>query len=100
MGSDGLLQINPLWQSRGALGGTWETVWEQPPIGFTANYQNPVRREAFAAELQDSLDCVRNGRQPFATGQDGRAADEIAEAANRSSQTGAAIVWPFSKGST
>jgi len=62
------------------------------------NYLNPVRLEAFAAELQDFLDSVRNGRQPFATGQDGRAAVEIAEAANRASQTGEAIALPFSQG--
>ena len=40
-------------------------------------------------------DCVRDGRPPFATGQDGRAAVEIAEAANRSSQAGEAIALPL-----
>jgi UDP-N-acetyl-2-amino-2-deoxyglucuronate dehydrogenase len=98
VGSDGLLQINPYGKVDAAIGGTWETVWEQPTIDFKVNYLNPVRLEAFAAELQDFLDSVRNARRPFATGQDGRAAVEIAEAANRSSRTGQAIALPLSQG--
>jgi predicted dehydrogenase len=51
--------------------------------------------EAFAAELQDFLDSVREGRPPFATGRDGRAAVELVEAANRSSETGAVVPLPL-----
>jgi predicted dehydrogenase len=95
VGSKGLLEINPYGKVDAALDGEWQTIWEQPPIDFLGNYLNPIRLEAFSAELQDFLDSLHDGRPPFATGHDGRAAVEIVEAANRSSETGQAIQLPL-----
>jgi predicted dehydrogenase len=91
VGSRGLLEINPYGKVDAAIDGAWRTHWEQPPIDYLGNYLNQVRLEAFAAELQDFLDSVREGRRPFATGQDGRAAVEMVEAANRSSDIGEVV---------
>jgi predicted dehydrogenase len=91
VGSNGLLNVDAYGKVEVTIDGAWRTIWEQPPIDYTHSYLNPTRLEAFAAELQDFIDSVRGGRVPFATGADGRAAVEMVEAANRSSQTGEAI---------
>jgi UDP-N-acetyl-2-amino-2-deoxyglucuronate dehydrogenase len=95
VGSKGLLEIDPYGKLDAALDGVWQTIWEQPAIDYLGNYLNATRLEAFAAELQDFLDSLRDDRPPFATGYDGRAAVEIVEAANRSSETGQAIPLPI-----
>jgi UDP-N-acetyl-2-amino-2-deoxyglucuronate dehydrogenase len=95
VGTTGMITIDPYGKIEAALDGAWQQIWEQPPIDYLGNILNANRLEAFAAELQDFLDSVRDGREPFATGADGRAAVEIAEAAFRSSETGEAIELPL-----
>lgn len=95
VGSTGLLDVDAYGKVAAAIDGRWETIWEQPPIDYTVSYLNPIRLEAFAGELQDFLDSIREGRAPFATGQDGRAAIEMIEAADRSSETGEAVRLPL-----
>jgi predicted dehydrogenase len=95
VGSNGLLTIDPYGKVEAAIDGKWEVVWEQRKIDYLQSYLNPVRLEAFAAELQDFLDSVRDGRPPFATGADGRAAVELVEAANRSSEIGEVVHLPL-----
>jgi predicted dehydrogenase len=95
VGSRGLLNVDQYGKIEAAIDGQWQLVWEQPPIDYTMSILNPVRLEAFAAELQDFLDAVCNGRPPLATGRDGRAAVEIVEAVHRSSQSGEAVHLPL-----
>jgi UDP-N-acetyl-2-amino-2-deoxyglucuronate dehydrogenase len=95
VGSKGLITLDPYGKVEAAIDGRWEQVWEQPTIDYLQSYLNPVRLEAFAAELQDFIDSVRDHRPPFATGQDGRAAVELVEAANVSSETGEAVRLPL-----
>ena len=95
VGTAGLLAVDPYGKIEVATAGAWREVWEQPPLDYLGDYLNAPRLEAFAAELQDFLDSLRDGRPPFATGEDGRAAVEIVEAANRSSATGEAITLPL-----
>ena len=47
--------------------------------------------DAYTAELVDFVECVRSGRQPASTGQDGRTALVIALAAMRSVETGKSV---------
>jgi predicted dehydrogenase len=93
--SKGLLNVDQYGKIEAAIDGAWSLVWEQPHIDYTVSILNPVRLEAFAAELQDFLDAIRAGHQPLATGEDGRAAVEIVEAALRSSRTGEAVRLPL-----
>src|SRR5262249_59432886 len=86
-GSKGLITLDPYGKVEAAIDGRREQVWEQPSIDYLQSYLNPVRLEAFAAELQDFIDSVRDHRPPFATGQDARAAVGLVEAANCSSET-------------
>jgi UDP-N-acetyl-2-amino-2-deoxyglucuronate dehydrogenase len=95
VGSKGLLNIDQYGKVEAAIDGKWQLVWEQPPIDYAVDILNAVRLEAFAAELQDFLDAIRDGRPPLATGEDGRAAVEIVEAAHRSSRTGEAVRLPL-----
>jgi predicted dehydrogenase len=97
VGTNGLLEMDPYGKVDASLDGVWQTIWEQPPIDYLDNYLNATRLEAFAGELQDFLDSVRDKRPPFATGHDGRAAVEIVEAANLSSDTGQAIQLPLGR---
>jgi predicted dehydrogenase len=95
VGSKGLLNIDQYGKIEAAIDGAWELKWEQPPIDYSISILNAVRLEAFAAELQDFMDAVREERQPLATGEDGRAAVEIVEAALQSSRTGEAVRLPL-----
>lgn len=47
--------------------------------------------DSFRIELDDFLDAVEAGRQPSVTGEDGRAALALADAAQKSAETGQAI---------
>ena len=59
------------------------------------NYINPHRLKAFAAQTQDFIDAIAEGRPPAVTGQDGRAAIEMVEAADRSAATGETVHLPL-----
>jgi len=48
--------------------------------------------DAFVAELQAFVDCVRQGTPPPVTGEDGRAALAVALAATRSMHEGKPVV--------
>ena len=66
----------------------WETVYDHAAV-------DDPRQKAFADEVRDFIDCIVNDTTPPVTGEDGRAAVEIALAAYRSSQTGEAIKLPL-----
>jgi myo-inositol 2-dehydrogenase/D-chiro-inositol 1-dehydrogenase len=46
-------------------------------------------------EMEHFVDCVRNGREPLVTGDDGRAIMEIVFAAYESAGTGKRVELPF-----
>ena len=48
------------------------------------------------ATVQDFAEAIQDGRDPVVTGQDGRAAVEIVEAADRSAATHQAVTLPLS----
>jgi UDP-N-acetyl-2-amino-2-deoxyglucuronate dehydrogenase len=54
-----------------------------------------VRLESFTGQVQDFLDCIREGRPPAVTGADGRAAVELCQAALLSGRTGRAVELPL-----
>ena len=51
----------------------------------------PERLEAFYTQVQDFIDSIREKRPPTVTGEDGRAAIALIDAARRSSATGQAV---------
>ena len=65
-----------------------ELIWEQPPIDFVNRPMEPSRLEAFYTQIQAFVDDILDGRPPTVSGEDGRAAVAIVEAALKSARTG------------
>jgi myo-inositol 2-dehydrogenase/D-chiro-inositol 1-dehydrogenase len=68
-----------------------ELIWEQPAIDFVNRPLEPARLEAFYTQIQVFVDDVLNGRPPTVSGEDGRAAVAVVEAALQSARTGKAV---------
>lgn len=99
VGSKGMLDIDGFGKLRAALDGrAWEQVWEQPAIDFVNRPLGPERLEAFFTQVQDFINCVREGRPPAVTGEDGRAAIELIDAFRQSDETGLAVQLPGQAG--
>jgi len=73
------------------VGGTWQTVYEQPPIDYINRPMERTRLEAFFDMTQDFIDAVVDGRAPPVTGEDGLAAVALVEAGYQSHARGQAI---------
>jgi predicted dehydrogenase len=96
IGASGMLDIDEFGRLHGSFGGKdWELVWEQPAIDYINRPMAPERLEAFATQVQDFIDSVREQRPPAVTGVEGRAAVELVEALRRSSATGQAVELPL-----
>ncbi len=67
--------------------------------GATTGWTYPIFEEAFnqgyPQELAHFVDCVRNGKQPLVTGEDGRAVLEIIHAAYTSAREGKKVALPY-----
>ena len=95
VGSNGLIECDNYGEVRLGRDDRWETTFTQPKVDYLDNYINPHRLKAFAAQTQDFIDAVRAGRPPAVTGEDGRAAVEMVEGADRSAATGETIHFPI-----
>ncbi len=97
----GLLDCDGFGKLRLAVGKDWEEVWEQPPIWNYAqrepNLYSPRRMVAYHTQVQDFIDAIGNHRDPAVTGEDGRAAVEMVEATQLSSETGTSIHLPLAR---
>ncbi|HMC64163.1 MAG TPA: Gfo/Idh/MocA family oxidoreductase, partial [Gemmataceae bacterium] len=92
VGSKGMLDIDGFGKLQAALDGKpWHLVWEQPAIDYVNRPLAPERLEAFYTQVQDFIDSIREKRPPTVTGEDGRAAIALIDAARRSSATGQAV---------
>lgn len=94
-GEKGMLEAEHFGKLRLATGGEWRDVWEMPEIDFINDPFEPQRLEAFFVQTQDFVDCLRHGRPPAVSGEDGRAAIEMIEATHLSHRTGAAVTLPL-----
>ncbi len=85
-GDRGLLDLDAYGALRLGRNGNWETVIEQKPIDFKGKGMlDPVRLEAYARQGTEFLNSIREARAPSVTGEDGRAAVQVALAAYESS---------------
>ena len=92
-GETGLLELDAYGALKLGRDGTWALIAEQAPIDFKGKGMlDAVRMESYAAQGQEFLDSIREHRRPSVTGEDGRAAVEIALAAYRSSDEQSTIV--------
>jgi predicted dehydrogenase len=68
-----------------------ELVWEQPAIDFMNRPMEPSRLEAFYSQIQAFVDDILDGRPATVSGEDGRAAVAVVEAAMESARTGKSV---------
>ncbi len=90
-GSDGIIDFDAYGSVRiGTPDGGWETVFEQPPFD-PLDPDDPIRLQAYAAQLGDLIDAIRAGRDPQVSGRQGAATTSWLEAAERSAASGEAV---------
>ena len=94
IGAEGIIEWD-LDRVRLGRGDAWQTVWELPTWIAPFEPRNPRRIGNTARQVQDFVDALREGRAPGISGEDGRAAIEITEAASRSAATGEAVSLPL-----
>jgi len=95
VGSDGIIDCDNYGKVRLGRGETWEEVYEMPSFGLASDTTSPVRLKAFAAQVQDFIEAIRDDRDPLVSGADGRAAIEMVDAARLSAETGRAVHLPL-----
>ncbi len=96
VGSLGLLDFDGYTHLDYGHAGAWERVWTQPPL----NPMDPldaIRLESFAGQVQAFIDAIRDDKPLLVTGDDGRAAVELCQAALLSAQSGQVISLPLSR---
>jgi predicted dehydrogenase len=96
VGSEGIVDCDTYGAVKLGQGERWELYAQQPAFDPLGDYLHPARLKGFAAQLQDFIDSVQNSREPAVGAKDGRAAVEMAEAAERSARTGRAVAIPLS----
>jgi predicted dehydrogenase len=94
VGSKGILEFD-LDRLRLGDGDGWRTIVELPTWTNPLQPKNPRRIKRSALQVQDFVDAVRAGRKPAITGEDGRAAIAMVDAATRSAATGQAVELPL-----
>jgi UDP-N-acetylglucosamine 3-dehydrogenase len=92
VGEKANLDLDAYGQLRLGKDGAWQVVAEQEPIDWRgAGMLSPARMKAYQAQHQEFVDSILDDRQPSVTGEDGRAAVEVAVAAYRSAAEGRTI---------
>lgn len=97
MGDKGMLDVDGFGLTKLGTGDGWEIVYEQPQFDFRADPLAQIRLESFSMQAQEFINSIGEGRAPAITGEDGRAAVEIALAAHLASATGAAVRLPLER---
>jgi predicted dehydrogenase len=75
----------------------WRTLLELPTWINPLQPHNPRRIKRSALQVQGFIDALRDGRQPPITGEDGRKAVEMTEAATRSAEIGQVVTLPLER---
>jgi len=93
VGDRGILELDAYGALRLGRDGSWNLIAEQAPIDFRGKGMlDPVRMEAYAAQAKEFTASIRERRRPSVTGEDGRAAVEIALAAYQSAKEQRTVV--------
>lgn len=85
VGETGILDLDAYGLLRLGQSGAWSTMAEQAPIDWKGKgILDPERMQSYRLQGEEFLSSIREGRPPSATGEDGRAAVEVALAAYQS----------------
>jgi predicted dehydrogenase len=92
VGEGGLLDLDAYGILRLGRGTSWTVVAEQAPVDWKGKGMLDANRlESYRMQGQELINSIREGRQPSATGEDGRAAVQVAVAAYQSAAEGRTI---------
>lgn len=92
-GETGNLDCDAYGELRLGQGSEWKVMAVQPPIDWAGEGAlSQVRMEAYRRQHQEFLDAVRENREPSVTGEDGRAAVQVALGAYQSAAEGRVIL--------
>lgn len=95
VGASGIVEADSYGKVRLGTHDGWSEVYDMPRFDLNADVYSPVRLEAFAAQVADFAGAIEDRRAPAVSGQDGRAAVEVVEAAARSSDLGVSVRLPI-----
>jgi predicted dehydrogenase len=95
VGSEGIIDADAYGQVRLGRDDAWQTVYEMPAFDLNADVYSPIRLAAFAEQVQDFADAIRDRRAPVISPAEARAAIELVQAARLSDRTGAAVSLPL-----
>jgi predicted dehydrogenase len=95
IGSKGMIEADHYGAVRLGTGTSWDVVAEQVAFDFLGDYLDPNRLKGFAAQVEDFAGAIEEGRAPVVTGEDGRKAVEMVEAADRSAASHQAVELPL-----
>jgi predicted dehydrogenase len=96
IGSKGIIEFDLDHLRLGNENG-WQTLLELPTWINPLQPHNPRRIKRSALQVQGFIDALRDGRRPPISGEDGRAAVEMTEAATRSAETGQVVTLPLER---
>ncbi|MEX0724808.1 MAG: Gfo/Idh/MocA family oxidoreductase [Planctomycetaceae bacterium] len=73
MGDEGLIDLDPFGKLLLAVDGQWETIYEQPPVGFDdSNAAFGTRRmQAYCDQMQAFVDAIRGEPEKAGSAEDG-----------------------------
>jgi len=92
VGESGCLDLDAYGDLRLNQGGEWKVVATQEPIDWQGQGMlAPVRMKSYQMQHQEFIDSILEDREPSVTGNDGRAAVEVAAAAYRSAAENSTI---------
>jgi predicted dehydrogenase len=94
-GADGILAADMYGKLMLGRNGTWTTAAEQAPFDYVRNQWDPVRLAGWARQVDELTRQIADDGTPGVTGEDGRAAIAMVEAAERSAAAGTAIRLPL-----
>ncbi|HEX2681322.1 MAG TPA: Gfo/Idh/MocA family oxidoreductase [Candidatus Dormibacteraeota bacterium] len=95
VGSAGMIELETFGKVRLGKGDSWELVAEQPQFDFINDPMSPKRLKGFAAQVKDFVEAIAADRDPIITGEMGRSAVEMVEAADMSAASGEAVRLPL-----
>jgi predicted dehydrogenase len=95
VGEKAIIDVDSYGKVKLGAGGEWKTVHEFPRVDYIKRPLDPNRLQPFIAALQSFIDDVLDGRPATVSGEDGRTAVEMVDAARLSSESGRAVELPL-----
>jgi predicted dehydrogenase len=95
VGEKGILDVDSYGKVKLGQGDDWRLLHEFPKIDYINRPMDPQRLQPFIAAMQSFIDDVLDERPPTVSGNDGKIAVEMVDAAKLSSEKGEAVKLPL-----